>query len=90
MALGTGGPDASICPALPLFKPVASTKLKIDLYGNWCGPGNGGNKVNDPRPGDAIDKVCMYHNLCYKEHHFLSCKCDLKLIDNMPEAIASV
>lgn len=70
-------------PVLPsAVQPVA--QISLDIYGNWCGPGNSGP---DP-PIDAVDEVCCRHDQCYCEDGYFECSCDRDLVASMPAAIA--
>jgi len=58
--------------------------LALDLYGNWCGPGQSGPGA----PVDRVDQVCCRHDRCYSSRGYFDCKCDRDLIAAMPAAIA--
>lgn len=49
------------------------------LYGRWCGPGCGGNSLDNPPPVDGTDECCMHHDLCYAQRGYFACSCDRAL-----------
>ncbi len=57
----------------------------IPVYGNWCGPGHGGE--SGP-PIDPVDQVCCRHDKCYDQRGYFDCLCDQDLLNAMPGAIA--
>lgn len=54
--------------------------LRIPIWGNWCGPGYGGE---NGAPVDELDTACMHHDLCYASQGYFSCDCDQQLIDEI-------
>jgi hypothetical protein len=56
----------------------------VPVYGNWCGPGHGGE--SGP-PIDPVDQVCCRHDKCYDQRGYLDCSCNQDLLDAMPGAI---
>lgn len=56
--------------------------VRLPLWGNWCGPGYGGE---NGAPIDHIDTACMHHDLCYEAQGYFSCNCDQMLIDEINE-----
>src|SRR5690348_11508201 len=58
----------------------------IPVYGNWCGPGHGGE--SGP-PIDPVDQVCCRHDKCYDQRGYFDCSCNPPLLDAMPLAIAN-
>jgi hypothetical protein len=56
-------------------------------YGRWCGPNHGGSSFNNPMPWDAVDAVCMRHDLCYISRGMNECSCDANFLHEMPQAI---
>jgi hypothetical protein len=57
----------------------------IPVYGNWCGPGHGGE--SGP-PIDPVDQVCCRHDKCYDQRGYFDCSCNQDLVNAMPNAIA--
>jgi len=40
--------------------------MRLERYGNWCGPGWSGGNVAPPKgPADGMDSCCMTHDMCY-------------------------
>jgi hypothetical protein len=71
---------------LPPMQPVLPVPMAgLELYGNWCGPGNSGPGA----PIDAVDQVCCLHDKCYTDRGYLDCSCDRDLVARMPGAIAN-
>ena len=69
-------------PVLPSpVQPVP--QVRLDLYGNWCGPGN----VGPDTPIDAVDEACCRHDQCYCERGYADCSCDRGLITDLLDAI---
>jgi hypothetical protein len=56
----------------------------LPIYGNWCGPGHGGGF-----PIDDLDRACMKHDYCYGREGYFDCTCDVQLIQNIKQALAS-
>lgn len=79
---GGGGGTGGGCT--PLF-PSGSG---LPIYGNYCGPGHGDPTYMTP-PVDAVDAVCMAHDMCYDTFGYFNCACDRALIAGMPAAIAA-
>lgn len=50
-------------------------RLKIPVYGNWCGPRHGSGE-----PIDLVDRGCMVHDGCYGRRGYFDCECDRELI----------
>ena len=65
--------------------PVSPLAGGLEIYGNWCGPGNSG----PGQPIDAVDGVCYLHDKCYDDNGYFDCACDRDLIARMPAAIAN-
>lgn len=55
-------------------------KFSFPIWGNWCGPGHGGESGG---PVDELDTACMHHDLCYEQQGYFSCDCDQALIDEI-------
>jgi hypothetical protein len=58
-------------------------------YGKWCGPNHGGDRLNDPPPVDAVDAVCMRHDLCYISRGMHECSCNSDFQTEMAAALAT-
>lgn len=78
-----------ILPLVTVAVINSFTTEGFPVHGNWCGPGYGGDELNVPPPTDAVDAACMRHDLCYAKEGYLSCKCDVTLVSELPAAIAS-
>lgn len=50
-------------------------KLKLPIWGNWCGPGHGGGE-----PKDVLDANCKIHDLDYKKYGYFDCGSDIRLV----------
>ncbi len=61
--------------------PVSA--IEIDLYGNWCGPGNSGPGA----PVDPVDQACCWHDICFCTRGYDRCSCNLELIEGLTEAM---
>lgn len=79
------GEYVNICSAELSVEPgdesndmIMAKKLKLPIWGNWCGPGHGGGKTKD-----VLDAQCKKHDKCYGKRHYFSCYCDLQLIKNI-------
>lgn len=84
-SLGLAQVDMPLLTTLVLPAPVQPAPLSgLDIYGNWCGPGNSGPGA----PIDRVDQVCCRHDKCYSDRGYLDCSCDRELIASMPAAIA--
>lgn len=62
----------------------AADKVSIPLHGKWCGPGHGLSTL--PRSASCIDKLdcaCKQHDICYTEHGFGTCKCDMDVVNSL-------
>jgi hypothetical protein len=57
----------------------------IPVYGNWCGPGHGGE--SGP-PIDPVDQACCRHDKCYDQRGYFDCSCNQDLVSALPGAIA--
>ena len=57
----------------------------VPVYGNWCGPGHGGESGS---PIDPVDQVCCRHDKCYDSRGYFDCSCDRTLLEALPAAIA--
>lgn len=62
-----------------------ATHEGLPLYGNYCGPGYGGE--DNGTPIDALDAACKTHDLCYAENGYFNCTCDQDLIDEINSKI---
>jgi hypothetical protein len=58
----------------------------IPIYGNWCGPGHGGE--SGP-PIDPVDQVCCRHDKCYDQIGYFACSCNQDLLNALPLAMAN-
>lgn len=73
-----------VCPILGYAPPTPNWSWSEPAqYGNWCGLGHGGKKLNDPKAIDRVDTTCMTHDLCYAEKGMHDCGCDAKFITQM-------
>lgn len=45
------------------------------MWGNWCGPGYGGQAAVD-----LLDRACRDHDTCYASKGYFNCGCDQNLI----------
>ena len=52
---------------------------RFAVHGNWCGPGHSGSTSAAPCI-DYLDCVCKEHDLCYRQHGYLNCKCDWNMV----------
>lgn len=50
-------------------------RVRVPVYGNWCGPEYGSGT-----PIDLLDTGCMNHDKCYGRGPYYSCACDKELI----------
>jgi hypothetical protein len=83
--LGLAQLGTPVLPSPVLPSPVQPVPLGgLDVYGNWCGPGNSGPGA----PIDRVDQVCCRHDKCYSDRGYFDCSCDRDLIASMPAAIA--
>lgn len=53
-------------------------KLKLPIWGNWCGPGHGGGPAKD-----LLDYACMQHDLDYAKYGYFDCGSDRRLINRI-------
>lgn len=54
------------------------------IHGNWCGPGHRVTSSGAPRPPqDAVDRACMYHDICYRRYGAHSCGCDIAFMRSL-------
>ena len=63
-------------------------QARLPVYGNYCGLGHGDPTFRTP-PVDAVDAVCREHDRCYDLLGDFDGRCDRRLIEAMPNAIAS-
>lgn len=54
---------------------IATQKLSLPVWGNWCGPGYGGGSAVD-----LLDSACRAHDKCYARKGYFNCSCDRNLI----------
>lgn len=54
---------------------LATTKLSIPVWGNWCGPGHSGPGA----PIDTLDTLCMRHDKGHAARGYFDCACDAQL-----------
>lgn len=67
---------ANAAAAVPSTQDVqAVSRIKMKVYGNWCGPKHGGGPAKN-----ALDLACKYHDHCYSRHGYFNCKCDVDLV----------
>lgn len=60
---------------------VRARVVRLEIYGNWCGPGYSGPEA----PIDALDTACQSHDYCYGSSSSKAdqCNCDQKLISRI-------
>lgn len=54
------------------------SKLKLPIWGNWCGPGHGGGPAKD-----LLDYSCMMHDKDYAKYGYFDCGSDRRLINRI-------
>lgn len=81
------------------FFALSSTAFgfSMPIHGRWCGMGHG---FNGP-PVDAVDRLCMLHDICVKKtlstkkvkkyvHGLQYCHCDWKILSGIDAALRTV
>lgn len=64
------------------FEP---SKLRLPVYGSWCGP-NHPKAGTSPPPFDKLDALCMAHDKCYERSGYSDCTCDMNLVTTLQAA----
>lgn len=54
---------------------ISAYKLKLPIWGNWCGPGHGYGPTKD-----LLDKNCMIHDMDYQKFGYFDCGSDIRLV----------
>lgn len=60
---------------LPVDVAALSRRMKMKVYGNWCGPKHGSGCSKN-----ALDLAYKYYYYCYSRHGYFNCKCDVDLV----------
>ncbi|MGD6994018.1 hypothetical protein [Sutcliffiella horikoshii] len=59
----------------PGSETIVMARLKLPVWGNWCGPGHGGGATKD-----LLDAACKQHDLDYGKYGYFDCGSDFRLI----------
>ena len=77
---------------IPVTKRILSQigkTFSLPNYGNWCGPGNGGEEYNIPTTVDDLDRACMWHDLRYKRFFYFDHWADKILIKDIENVMSA-
>ena len=57
-------------------------KFKLQLHGNYCGPGHG-DLTKNPKPVDTLDAICRKHDIGYKKDGYFSRKANAEFVKDV-------
>ena len=57
-------------------------KFKLQLHGNYCGPGHG-DLTKNPKPVDILDAICRKHDIGYKKDGYFSRKANAEFVKDV-------